>query len=158
MVWDERLGLAFASGGYPDTFALAVRTDGEHEVEWSKNSPKCYEQSMLVADDHLYAVADNGVAYCLRASDGEQLWKERLGGKFSASPLLIDGKIYVTNEQGTTFVFAASPEGYEPLGQNRLGTECFATSTPVGHRLYHRFAVGSGDERKEYLAAIGLSN
>jgi outer membrane protein assembly factor BamB len=155
MVWHEPLGLAFASGGYPDTFTLAVRTTGAHDVVWSNNRLKCYEQSMLVVEDHLYAVADNGVVHCLRAVDGTELWKQRLGGKFSASPLWIDGKIYVTNEQGTTFVFAASPAGFQPLGENQLGSECFATSTPVGTLLYHRYAVGSGEDRKEFLAAIG---
>lgn len=70
-------------------------------------------------------------------------------------PLLIDGKIYVTSERGTTFVFAASPADYEFLGKNQLGNECFATPTPVGKLLYHRFAVGSGAQRKEFLAAIG---
>ena len=155
MVWDENLGLAFASGGFPETFTQAIRTSGEHEVVWSNNRVKCYEQSMLLVDDLLFAVADNGVANCLRATDGQELWKHRLGGKFSASPLLVDGKIYVTNERGTTFVFAPSAEGFESLGENQLGTECFATTTPVGNRLYHRYAVGSGDDRQEYLTAIG---
>jgi len=155
MVWDEQLGLAFASGGYPDIFTLAVRTRGEHEVVWSNNRVKCYEQSMLVVGEYLYAVTDSGIVHCLRCIDGEEQWKQRLGGRFSSSPLLVDGKIYVTNERGTTFVFAASPAGFESLGENQLGTECFATPTPVGNRLYHRFAVGAGEEREEFLAAIG---
>jgi len=155
MVWDEELGLAFASGGYPDTFTLAVRTTGEHNVVWTNNRVKCYEQSMLVVDGYLYAVTDSGLVHCLQAADGTELWKQRLGGSFSSSPIFVDGKIYVTNERGTTFVFAASPAGFQSLGENQLGTECFATPTPVGNRMYHRFAVGSGKERKEFLAAIG---
>jgi len=155
MVWHERFGLAFASGGFPDTFTLAVRTRGDHGIEWRNNRLKCYEQSMLVVDDHLYLVTDSGVAYCLHAADGHELWKQRLGGKFSSSPVRIDGRIYVTNERGTTYVFAATPRAYESLGKNQLGDECFATPTPVGRLLYHRFAVGSGAARKEYLAAIG---
>jgi len=154
MVWDEQLGLAFASGGYPDTFTLAVRTTGDHEVVWTNRS-KCYEQSMLVVGGYVYGVTDNGVVYCWRGSDGEKAWKERLGGKYSSSPVLVDGKIYVTNESGTSFVFAASPEGFQSLGENQLGTECFATPTPVGNRLYHRYANGSGKDRQEYLSAIG---
>ena len=110
---------------------------------------------MLVVGDYLYGVTDSGLVHCLRCSDGEQQWKERLGGKFSSSPVLIDGKIYVTNERGTTFVFAASPERFHSLGENQLGTDCFATPTPVGNRLYHRYGVGSGAERQEYLTAIG---
>ena len=156
MVWDERHGLAFASGGYPDTFTAAVRTYGDHGVEWSNNKLKCYEQSMLVVGDYLYAVSDRGLVHCLRCSDGEEQWKQRLGGRgVSSSPVLIEGRIYVTNERGTTFVFAASPEGFQSLGENQLGTECFATPTPIGNRLYHRYAMGSGATRQEFLAAIG---
>lgn len=155
MVWDEELGLAFASGGFPGTFTLAIQTDGEHEIVWHNNRLKCYEQSLLLVDGYIYAVTDRGLVHCLRATDGKTLWKERLGGSFSSSPLLIDGKIYVTNEAGKTFVFVASHEEFESLGENQLGTECFATPTPIGNRLYHRFAEGSGPDRQEYLAAIG---
>ncbi len=155
MVWSEPLGLAFASGGYPDKFTLAVSTEGNHEIVWQNNRIKCYEQSLLVVGEYLYAVTDNGVAYCLNARDGEQVWKERLGGGFSSSPLLVDGKIYVTNETGTTFVFMASPDGYEPLAKNQLGTECFATPTPSAGHLYHRYADNTGGSRQEYLVAIG---
>lgn len=154
MVWDPAGDLAFASGGYPDSFTLAVKTDGEHEVVWQKNI-KCYEQSLLWVDGYVYAVADSGVAHCLRATDGETMWRQRLGGSYSASPLLVDGKVYVTNEQGTTFIFKASGEDYQPVGENQLGDECFATSTPLDGRLYHRYAKREGGRRQEYLAAIG---
>ena len=155
MVWNEPLGLAFASGGYPEKFLTAVRTTGDHEIVWTNNKLKCYEQSMLVVGQHLYCINDNGVARCLRCTDGEELWKERLGGSYSSSPLLVGDAIYVTNEGGTTFVFKASPEGFESLGENQLGDSCFATPTPLDGRLYHRYAVGSGEERQEFLAAIG---
>ena len=154
MVWDTAAGLAFASGGYPDTFTLAVKTDGSHEVVWQE-SVKCYEQSLLCTQGCVFAVADSGIAHCLRTTDGETLWRQRLGGSYSASPVLVDGRVYVTNEAGTTFVFQATGEGYRSAGENQLGDECFATSTPLDGRLYHRYAKRQGDKRQEYLAAIG---
>ncbi|MEM9352360.1 MAG: PQQ-binding-like beta-propeller repeat protein [Planctomycetota bacterium] len=154
MVWDEAQGLAFASGGYPDSFTLAVRTGGDHAIVW-QNNVKCYEQSLLVAGDYLYGVSDRGVAYCWRSADGQEMWKERLGGAFSASPVLVDGKLYVTNESGTTFVYAATPDGYQPIAENQLGDEGFATFTPCDGRLYHRYAKREGGQRQEYLVAIG---
>lgn len=154
MVWDQQQGLAFASGGYPDTFTLAVRTTGDHEVVW-QNRVKCYEQSMLVDGDYLYAAADGGIAYCWRSADGKQMWKHRLGNTFSSSPVLVDGKIYATNEKGTTYVFEASPEKCKVLAENQLGDEAFATPTPVDGRLYHRYADSSSGKRQEYLAAVG---
>ncbi|MCH2116616.1 MAG: PQQ-binding-like beta-propeller repeat protein [Pirellulales bacterium] len=154
MVWDRKLRLAFASGGYPDKFTVAIQMDGDHQVVW-ENQVCCYEQSLLLDEGYLYAVADSGVAYCWRASDGEEMWKHRLGGKYSSSPLLVDGRIYVSNEAGTTFVIEATPDRFNLLAENQLGTEVFATPTPADGRLYYRFAEGTDENRQEFLVAIG---
>ncbi|QDS98417.1 outer membrane protein assembly factor BamB family protein [Adhaeretor mobilis] len=154
VVWDETLGLAFASGGYPTSQTVAVRLDGDPEIVW-KNSTKCYEQSMLVVDGFVYAVADSGVGFCWRGSDGKRMWKRRLGGKYSSSPLLVGDRIYVTNQAGTTFVFRATPAKFELLAENQLGNLGYATPAPSDAKLYHRFARGKGKDRQEFLAAIG---
>jgi outer membrane protein assembly factor BamB len=155
MVWDAQSNLAFASGGFPDAFTLAVRGDGNNDIVWQTNKVRCYEQSLLYVDGYLYAVTDNGIAHCLRAIDGQVMWKERIGGRYSSSPLYVDGKVYVSNERGTTFVFRASPDGYQQIAENQLGDECYATTTPVGGKLYHRYAKREGGRRQEYLVAIG---
>ena len=154
MIWDESTGLAFASGGYPDQFTLAIQTDGNHEVVW-QHRVKCYEQSMLLVDGYVYAVADDGIAHCYRATDGEEMWKHRLRGPVSSSPLLVGNTIYASNERGTTYVFAASPDGFQSLGENQLGDEAFATPAPCDGRLYHRYASKASGARQEYLVAIG---
>ena len=110
---------------------------------------------MLMAGGFVYAVADNGIAYCWRGSDGEQMWRKRLKGPFSCSPLLIGDRIYLTNESGKTYVFRATPKKSDLIVENQLGTSCFSTPAPSRGRLYHLFARGDGDTRQEYLAAIG---
>ena len=154
MVWDEKRELVFGSGGYPESFTLAVKLGGLPQVVW-QNRVKCYEQSMLWSDGFIYAVADSGVAYCWCGEDGEEMWKERLGGKFSSSPLLVDGKVYVTSEEGVMRVFSASPEQFELISVNQLGDSGFATPTPVDGRLYHRYGKTENGVRQEYLVAIG---
>lgn len=154
MVWDYDSGLAFASGGYPDQFTLAVRTSGDHAIVW-QNRAKCYEQSMLAVGGYLYAVADSGIAYCWRGVDGKEMWQERLGGKCSSSPLLVGDTIYITTEQGLTHVFKASPKRLETIASNQLGDDCFATPAPVDGRLLYRFGVNEAGKRQEYLAAVG---
>ncbi len=150
MVWDSHLGLGFASGGHPKQFTLAVNLRDGHEIVW-QNSVKCYEQSLITVGGYVYAVSDRGVAYCWRGSDGTRMWKQRLGGNFSSSPLFVDGKLYVANEGGDMRVFQANPDRYVELGANRLGDACYATPAPADGRLYHRY----GKDGKEYLAAIG---
>ena len=154
MVWDNNLGLAFASGGYPDSFTLAIRTNGDHQVVWQEKV-KCYEQSLLSYKGYVYAASDNGVAYCLRAKDGKEMWKKRLSGPFSSSPLLVGETIYVTNEMGTTYVFKATPDDYQAIAENELGDEAFATPAACDGRLYHRYATRADGPRQEYLVAIG---
>ena len=111
---------------------------------------KCYEQSVLTVKGYVYAISDVGVAYCWKGSNGQEMWKKRLRGNFSSSPIYIDNKIYATNEAGITFVFEENPDEYVQIAKNRLGDQAFATPAPVSGRLYHRYIK----EGKEYLAAI----
>ena len=57
-------------------------------------------------------VDDRGLATCLDAKTGEVVWgPERTAqGTVSASPILADGKLYITNEYGVTTVIAAGPD------------------------------------------------
>ncbi|MCA9026593.1 MAG: PQQ-binding-like beta-propeller repeat protein [Planctomycetaceae bacterium] len=152
IVWDG--DLIFASGGYPKPETVCIRADGSKEVLWT-NSQKCYEQSMMAVDGYVYCLTDKGVAYCWRGSDGEEMWKERLSGPVSASPVLVGDTIYQSNEGGTTFVFKANPERFEEVAVNRLGDESFASPAICGGRIYLRVADNSGNNRQEYLYCIG---
>jgi outer membrane protein assembly factor BamB len=69
---------------------------------------------------HIFVVDDRGVVHCLDAKTGQIVWgPERLKpGTYSASPVLAEGRIYVTNEDGLTSVFAAGPK-FEVLGGSR---------------------------------------
>lgn len=148
MVWDK--GLVFASGGYPERGTVAMKADGSGTIAW-KSPVKCYEQSMLVHDGHLYAVADGGVAYCWKASDGTLQWRQRLGGNVSTSPVLANGHIYAANERGTFFVFKANPAKFELVAKNQLGTSAFATPSIAGNQLFIRV----GDRGQEWLYCFG---
>ena len=152
VVWDN--DTVYASGGYPKRQTVAVKADGSGNIPWS-NGTKCYEQSMLLHDRHLYAVDDNGIAYCWHAKSGREKWKTRLQGPVSASPVLVGDNILASNERGTTFVFKANPDRYQSVAQNQLEQEAFATPTVVDSVIYLRVASGSGGSRKETLYAIG---
>ena len=145
--------LIFASGGYPDPETVAVKADGSG-VAW-KNEVKCYEQSMVVHNGYLYAFTDNGIAYCWNAKTGEEMWKQRLSGPVSTSPLIVGDTIFATNEAGTTWAFKANPDKYEQLAENQLGDSAFASMAAVDGQLFIRAAKGDGAGRKETLYCIG---
>ncbi len=131
----------------------AVEADGSGKVAWS-NKNRVYVPSMLLRDGIIYGVRDAGIASCWKSDSGEELWKERLDGNFSASPVLVGDLIFATNESGLTFVYRASPEGYTEVAQNKLGDEVFATPTICGSRIYMRVAEQGADGRQEFLYCL----
>jgi outer membrane protein assembly factor BamB len=147
-------GIIFASGGYPKSETIAVHA-GDRKLLWKKPQ-QCYEQSMLATGGYLFALTDNGVLFCFRGSDGAEMWKQRLRGKPSASPVLAGGNIYWANERGTHYVFKATGDKFELIAENTLGDESFASPAVAGDRLYLRVAQRTGDVRQEYLYCIGV--
>lgn len=145
--------LIYTSGGYPKNHIAAVRTDGSGKVEW-ENGVRVYVPSMLVKDGYLYGVTDAGVAMCWKAATGEEIWKGRLGGTFSSSPVLVNDRIYVTNETGETFIFGTSPNAFELISKNTLGNVCFATPAICNGQIFYRGAVERGGDRQEFLCCI----
>jgi outer membrane protein assembly factor BamB len=146
--------IILTSGGYPKNHTAAVRADGSGEVVW-ENNVRVYVPSMFIHDGKIYGVADAGVAMCWEAATGKELWKGRLGGTFSSSPVLVGENIYVINEAGEGFVFKADPAKFELVAKNQLGNEVFATPTICGSRIYMRVAEQQGDVRQEMLYCIG---
>lgn len=151
-VWEG--DIVFASGGFPNKETAAVRADGSGTVLW-RNDVKCYEQSMLVHEGHLYAIDDGGIAHCWDAKTGEEKWKTRLGGPVSASPILAGGHLYFTNERGITYVVKADPEQFQLVAENTLGNEAFASLIACGQRIFARVAVNQGNDRQEWLYCLG---
>ena len=144
----------YTSGGYPKNHLAAVKADGSGKVAW-ENSSRIYVPSMLVRDGFLFATLDAGVAMCWKSDTGEEKWKNRLGGTFSSSPVLVGEHIFATNEEGKTFVFKADPTAFELVGENQLGNIVFATPTICGSRIYHRVATQAEGQRQEWLYCLG---
>ena len=89
----------------------------------------------------IFVVNDRGIVVALDAKTGKVLWdRERIEpGIYSSSPLLADGKIYATNEDGTTTVLSAGAE-FEILAVNRLDSHTLASPVAVGGQLFIRTA------------------
>jgi hypothetical protein len=145
--------LIITSGGYPRNHMSAIRADGSGEVVW-QNKVRVYVPSVLISDGFLYAVTDAGVAMCFKADDGREVWKHRLGGGFTASPVLVGKTIFATNEGGKTFIFKAQSSEFELVAENHLGDEVFATPTICGSRVYMRIANRQDDKRQEMLYCL----
>jgi outer membrane protein assembly factor BamB len=142
----------FASGGYPKNHTVAVKADGSCAVAW-QNTARVYVPSMIVKEGHLYAVMDAGLAVCWKSDTGAELWKERLGGDFYASPVMVGDRVYATNVRGVTSVFTATPGQFQMLAQNQLGDEVYASPAICDGRIYLRVAK-KGEDRHEFLYCV----
>ena len=146
--------LVFTSGGYPKNHMSAVAADGSKKVVW-ENNQRVYVPSLLIRDGYLFGVLDAGIAMCWEAATGEEMWKERLGGNFSASPVLVGDTIFATNETGETHLFKANPKSFVSVGKNKLGDECFATPTFSRNAIFLRIANIIDGKRSEELVCVG---
>lgn len=149
-------GLVFFPTGWSQGQLLAIRPgkagevldvggaetqSGTLSVVWrsKRNVPK--KPALLLVEDLLFGIDDNGVATCWEASSGSVIWNERIGGNYSASPVCADGRIYFCSEQGKTTVVAAA-RGFRKLAENQLGDGYMASPAIVGNALLLRSKSG----------------
>ena len=60
--------------------------------------------SPVVIDKYLLALSMAGVLFCYDCESGKELWKERIGGNYSSSPLVAEGRAYFQSDAGETVV------------------------------------------------------
>jgi outer membrane protein assembly factor BamB len=80
--------------------------------------------------EYFYVVNDRGIMWALDAETGEEIWGQQrvTPGTYSSSPVLVDGKILVTSEDGVTTVVRAG-EKFEILAENTL--DDYSLSSPA---------------------------
>ena len=136
-------GMAYITTGQGKAELWAVRVDGEGDVTdthvaWKVGAPIVSgDTSPLILDDLLYVVSSDGLATCLEAATGTQVWSERIGGNYEASPIYADGRLYFCAVQGKTTVLKPGRD-YEVLATNKLETGCMASPAVAGKALFLR--------------------
>jgi outer membrane protein assembly factor BamB len=133
---------------------LAVRAGGRGDVTTSRKLWS-FDQGPDVptpASDgqYLYVVNDKGIAWCLDAATGKPLYgPQRLKpATYSASPVVADGRVYMTSEDGVTSVYKAGPV-FELLAENSIEDVALSSFAVSSGRLYLRtahklWAIGGG--------------
>ncbi len=96
--------------------------------------------SPVIADGRLFLVKKGGISASFDAQTGETIWMRkriRNFGNYYASPVVGDGKIYVTGENGFIVVVKQGPK-LEVLAKNDMRESCIATPAIADGRLYIR--------------------
>jgi outer membrane protein assembly factor BamB len=138
-------GKVFLCTGDGGLRLLAVRPDGSGDItathiEWKVSALKGSvpsRSSPLLVGDLLYMVSEGGVASCLEAKTGDLVWKERIDGKYWASPLYAGGRLYFFDEEGRSHVLAAG-RTTKQLAANKLDDGCRASPAAAGKSLFVR--------------------
>lgn len=152
IVWTK--DMIFASGGFPEKETAGVKADGSGTKVW-QNTVKCYEQSLLSHNNLIYAIADDGRAYCWDPETGAKKWSEKIGRSgVMASPLAVGNLIFATLKNGSTVIFKATGEGYQKVGVNQLGTDTYATPVALDNQLFLRIGQSFRGQRQEFLYCL----
>jgi outer membrane protein assembly factor BamB len=135
-------GMIFFPTGFSAGQLLAVRTGGnglitDTHVAWRVKRGVSNKPSILLIGDLIYMIGDTGIASCIDAKTGEQVWQQRIGGEYSASPVYADGKIWLFSEDGKTTVIKPS-RTFEVLAENRLDQGFLASPAIAGKAFYLR--------------------
>ena len=153
-VYGGGLITATCGGGGVGKLLIAIDPDGAGAVSDThikyrieRNLP--YVPTPVVYQGHIFLWYDNGVVRCLDVRSGKNLWTQRIGGKYSGSPICISGKLYCMSEAGEVVVLAASPE-FQRIATNPLGDPSHSTPAVANGRLYlrtfHRiFCIGKSE-------------
>ncbi|MDP6113080.1 MAG: PQQ-binding-like beta-propeller repeat protein [Planctomycetota bacterium] len=96
--------------------------------------------SPLVVNGRAYVCEDRGFVTCFDVKSGKQLWRNRIGGSISTSPVLADGRIYVLREKGTMVILEEGAT-FKLVATNSLDGEwCLSSPVPVKGKFIIRTA------------------
>ena len=113
----------------------------ESQLAWKYEEEGAPDVPSPVSDGaYFYMVADNGAVTCLEAKTGKRIYgPERTAvGTVSASPVLADGKIYITNERAVTTIVAAGPE-FKIVSTSELdGSYTLSSMAIAGKQIFIR--------------------
>lgn len=139
------LGMIFVNTGLAKGEMWAVKPGGsgvvtDTHVLWKATRNVPNRPSPVLLGELLFMLnQDGGIASCLDAKTGDQIWSERLPGtgNYSSSPVCAEGRLYFCNEQGQTTVLEAGRQ-FKVLAENKLSGGFMASPAIAGKALFLR--------------------
>jgi outer membrane protein assembly factor BamB len=107
---------------------------------WTYEKGTAYVPSPILYQDLLYLMTDKGLLTCLNPKTGQVVYEGKripVPATFMASPVAFDGKIFITSQDGDTFVIKAGPE-HEVLATNQLGEPVFSSMALTEDSIFVR--------------------
>lgn len=145
--------MAILNTGTRSSNLLAVRLDettrgdvSKSHVVWDRTKGNSDLSAQVLVGERIYLVANNGVSVCINVHNGEEVWKHRLEGTFTASAIAANNLIYFCNEEGATTVMRAA-DTPEVLATNVLAEGMRSSPSAADGMLFlrtfgHLYAIG----------------
>ncbi len=124
------------------------------EFDWEEEMHRSCG-TVAIQNDLLYIADFSGLFHCLNAKTGEVYWTHDMLASAWGSPLIVEGKVYIGDEDGDVTVFKLSEEKEilsrdedgEP-GPINMGNSVFSTAVVADNVLYitnkkHLFAIAT---------------
>ena len=118
----------------------------ESHVKWNRDKANSRLAAPLLVENRIYMITDTGVANCVDAETGDEVWKDRVGGTHVASPIFANGLIYFCSEEGDVTVIEAGDE-FKVITKNHIADGMRASPSAAHGRLYlrtfgHLYCIG----------------
>lgn len=128
-------GIVFAVNDY--SRLVAIKAGNPVEVIWEDEEYLSDVPSPVATKDYLFMPTSYGMVACYETKTGEKLWEYEVGNTIYASPLIVEGKVYLVDKQGVTHIFKAARE-FASLGTPALGEKIVCTPAFADGNIYLR--------------------
>ena len=138
--------------------------DGDGEIDDYLETMHRSCGTVAIKDNILYIADFSGIFHCLDATTGKVHWTYDMYSAAWGSPLIVDGKVYIGDEDGDVAIFkhsadpnvAMNQDGGDPvpaLGEVNMGNSVYSTPIVADNVLYisnrtHLFAIESMPEEE----------
>ena len=136
-------GVAYISTGFDQAELWALKIEGatgdisQSGILWKSKKGVPVKPSPLLIEGRIYMVSDNGIARCMDAKTGAEIWQARTGSGYSASLIYAQNLIYAFSEKGVTTVIKPSDK-LETIAENQLEGRILATPAIAGKAIFIR--------------------
>jgi outer membrane protein assembly factor BamB len=130
---------AFRPGATGD-ITLKEGETNSNWIVWRQPTAAPYIPSPIAYQGYIFVLLDQGFLACYDAKTGKEIYgKTRIGtgANFSASPVGVEGRLYLASEDGDVYVVNAGPK-YELLAKNSLGESVMASPAISGGKMFVR--------------------
>ncbi len=138
-------GMVFAANEYAKL--VGIKAGDSPQIVWEADEFLPEVSSPLAVNGLLYIATSYGVFACYDAKTGTKLWSEEYGDSFYSSPIYADGKVYLTNTAGKTYIVKTTRD-YQLVGTPEIGERSVCSPVFMDGMAYLRginqlYCIGS---------------